>query len=411
MRPGETFRESRCDVSKFGFLIGFLAKADAECALECFEALIDRVRRENCDTDFVASFLAAAICNLPALIWRSVWSLVSSSEDLARAVFLRVANNAGVSGDGIAAVLSAEQTADLYLLLTKLFPPEQDEQRSGTVTPRMEASYLRDRQLGRLVAIATDDACRELSRLAAALPKQRLWLNWQYRECLAAKRRKIWKPKSANIVLRLLESHKHRLIEDEDDLLELVIESLNRLQQSLTAGPNPEVGDLWNYEGSGNKRRNFSPKDEEDISGKIAAWLQRDIGGRSGVVLNREVQPRRGQKTDVLVDAIAGGAADRRRLTIVIEVKGCWHPEVRTALETQLVETYLKPNGWTHGIYLVAWCLCPRWNSPTKPQVCKLTSQTIEGAVSEIRELAAPFDGRKSPLTVAGYVLDCRLSS
>jgi len=389
----------------------FLAKADAECALECFGALMDRVRRENCDTDFVASFLAAAICNLPALIWRSVWSLVSSSEDLARAVFLRVANNAGVSGDGVAAVLSAEQTADLYLLLTKLFPPEQDEQRSGTVTPRMEASYLRDRQLGRLVAMATDDACRELSRLAAALPKQRLWLNWQYRECLTAKRRKIWKPKSADIVLRLLESHKHRLIEDEDDLLELVIESLNRLQQSLTTGPNPGVGDLWNYEGSGNKRRNFSPKDEEDISGKIAGWLQRDIGVSSGVVLNREVQPRRGQKTDVLVDAIAGGAADKRRLTVVIEVKGCWHAEVRTALETQLVETYLNPNGWTHGIYLVAWCLCPRWDSPARPPVCKLSSHTIEDAKAEIQELAAPFDGRKSPFRVIGYALDCRYSS
>ena len=83
--------------------------------------------------------------------------------------------------------------------------------------------------------MATDDACCQLSRLATLFPKQRLWLNWQYRECLTAKRRKLWKPKGLDVVLRLLESHKHRLVEDEDDLLELVIESLDRLQRSLTA--------------------------------------------------------------------------------------------------------------------------------------------------------------------------------
>jgi hypothetical protein len=392
-------------------LIEFLTKADPDCALECFQVLMDRVGPGNCDTEFVATFLAAAICNLPAQIWESVWSLVSSNEELARAVFIRVANHAGVSGDGVAAELSATQTADLFCLLTKLFPQEEEEPRSGTVTPRMDAGYLRDGQLRKLVAMATDDACRELARLARTFPKQRLWLNWQYRECLTAKRRKLWKPKPADIVLRLLESHKHRLIEDEDDLLELVVESLNRLQQSLTTGPNPEVGELWNYQGSGNNRRNFSPKDEEDISGKIAAWLQRDIGASSGVVLNREVQPRRGQRTDVLVDAVAGEVADKRRITVVMEVKGCWHAEVKTALETQLVATYLKPNGWTHGIYLVAWCVCQRWDSPDKPAVCKLRSQTIEDSATEVRELAAPFDGRMSPFRVIGYVLDCRYSN
>jgi hypothetical protein len=391
-------------------LMHFLTQADPRCAMECFNVLMYRINAGDGDTEFVASFLAAAINHLPAEIWNSVWSLVAANDELARTVFMRVANHAGVSGDGIAADLTAEQIADLYSLLVRIFPPEEDPQRSGTVTGRMAVGYLRDGQLRQLVAMADAQACQQLVRLATMFPKQRLWLNWQYRECLTAKRRRLWKPQSAEIVLRLLESPKRRLVEDEDDLLELVVESLNRLQQSLTNTPNPTVGDLWVYQGSGNRRHNFAPKDEEDISGKIAAWLQEDIGNSSGVVLNREVQPRRGQKTDVLVDAVAA-SQDKRRLTIVIEVKGCWHTEVKTAIETQLVETYLEPNGWAHGLYLVAWCLCPRWDSPEKPPTSKLKSQTFEDAIREVREMAAPFDGERSPFRIVGYVLDCRYAS
>jgi hypothetical protein len=391
-------------------LIDFLVQVDLPCALDCFHVLFRRTNAGNSDREFVVNLLAAAICHLPAQIWESVWSLVSGNDELARIVFGRVANHAGVSGDGVAAELTAEQVADLYCLLVRIFPPEQDPAaKSGTVTARMAVSYLRAGQLRRLIAIADDQACRQFVRLAALFPKQRLWLNWQYRECLTAKRRKLWKPKNATVVLHLLQSSDHRLLENEDDLLELVIESLDRLQRSLVNVPNPEVGDLWNYEGSGNRRHNFAPKDEEDVSGKIAAWLQRDLGPASGVVLNREVQPRRGQKTDVLVDAVAEADHENHRITIVIEVKGCWHSDVRTALETQLVETYLRPNGWSHGIYAVAWFLCPRWDHPTKRPACNLKSQTIEHAVDELRELAAAHDGKNSPFRVVGYLLDCRL--
>ena len=393
-------------------ILHFLADVDQPCALACFEGLLDRaIHDPTCHTDFQAHLLAAAICYLPAGIWSFVWPMLIANDDLARAVFLRVANNSGFSGDGVAAKLSPEQIADLYCLLAKIFPSDQDpKQQSGTVTARMSAAHLRDGQLRLLVAIANEDACRQLLRLASLFPKQRLWLHWQYRECLTAKRRILWVPKEPSLVLWLLKRAKHRVITNEDDLLDLVVESLDRLQNDLTKGPNPQAGDLWNYEGSGNKRRNFAPKDEEDISGKIAAWIQRDLGPSSGVVLNREVQPRRGQKTDVLVDAVANSEPDKRRITIVIEVKGCWHAEVRTAIETQLVETYLKSNGWSHGIYLVAWFMCSRWDHPDKPPASNLRSTTFDEALAEVCDLAAPFDGQKSLFVVRSYLLDCRHS-
>ena len=70
--------------------------------------------------------------------------------------------------------------------------------------------------------------------------------------------------------------------------------------------------------------------------------MSEDIGPSAGVVANREVQPRRGKRTDVVIEAALPNSREGfDKLAVVIEVKGCWHSEVRTALKTQLVDDYL----------------------------------------------------------------------
>ncbi|HEU5101871.1 MAG TPA: hypothetical protein VFU22_22775 [Roseiflexaceae bacterium] len=83
------------------------------------------------------------------------------------------------------------------------------------------------------------------------------------------------------------------------------------------------------------------------------------------MVINREVVIRRGtgkgddQRTDVHVNAVT---RDRLKpydvITLIIEVKSCWHPEGLTAMETQLIQRYLKDNACRHGLYLVGWYYC-----------------------------------------------------
>lgn len=179
----------------------------------------------------------------------------------------------------------------------------------------------------------------------------------------------------------------------------------------LTGSPLPVAEDLWNWESAGGHRRTFWPKDEEALSNKIARWLNDDLGPARGIVVNREVQPQRGSKTDVWVDAISKSDPTRgaaRRLSIVIEVKGCWHGEVQNAIDSQLVGRYLKPKNLTHGIYIVGWFMCARWNNPDRfPKSC-LNSTTFEEGWDEVRDLAAPYDGKQSPFTMRGVLLDCR---
>jgi hypothetical protein len=88
--------------------------------------------------------------------------------------------------------------------------------------------------------------------------------------------------------------------------------------------------------------------------------MREDLRGR-GIIITREVEirvnPRGGvgDRTDIHVDALAGERVEGApQVTLVIEVKSCWHAELMTAMRSQLAEEYLSPNQ-RHGIYLPVW--------------------------------------------------------
>jgi hypothetical protein len=294
--------------------------------------------------------------------------------------------------------------------MRQLFPVAEDSPSEGVILARGAAARLRDRQLGILTSMGTKGACRELLRFGAIFPEDRLHFNWRYRECLATYRKQLWRPHTPEVVLEMAGDYAFRLVLNENDLMEVILESLQRFQKQLVASKNAQVGDLWNYEGAGNQRKHFSPKDEEDLSGKIAGWLQNDLGPTRGVILNREVQLRRGQRTDVLVEATAAAGSGLGTLTLVIEVKGCWNREIHTAIQNQLIDLYLKPHGLTHGIFLVGWYICPKWDSPTRPASNALQATTLNDAQDEIEQLANSYQTTNSPWRIKGFTLDCRIS-
>lgn len=208
---------------------------------------------------------------------------------------------------------------------------------------------------------------------------------------------------------RLISDTDCRLINNEDDLLELILESLKRLQYSLRGRNNPAVEDLWNHDNAGNKRRNFRPKDEEFISDYVARWLDHELA-RQGLIVNREVQPIRARRTDILVQTNLPSRqiqhkSEEASLSVTIEVKGCWNSSISTAVESQLVSKYLKPFGQTHGIFLIGWFICPRWEESKNSMGVK----TYEEAIQRVEQLCSSYDGRNGSSVIAGVVLDARL--
>jgi hypothetical protein len=107
--------------------------------------------------------------------------------------------------------------------------------------------------------------------------------------------------------------------------------------------------------------------------------IRRDLKER-GLVTGREVVIRRGgdggapgQRTDLYVSVSGNGAP----ISAIIEVKGSWHQEVLTAMETKLAGAYLHQNPeCRYGLYLVELSLCDRWKDEVrKRRTAKLGSR------------------------------------
>ena len=132
-----------------------------------------------------------------------------------------------------------------------------------------------------------------------------------------------------------------------------MVESLGRLEAHFR-GETPIAFAIWD----GERSETPKPKGEEAFSDFVKWFLEQDLAGR-GIVLNREVQirrgagARRGQRTDIHVDGLSTDTDDV--LSLIIECKGSWHAELDSAMQTQLVGRYMAENACRHGLYLVGW--------------------------------------------------------
>jgi hypothetical protein len=346
-------------------------------------------------------------------LWRQAFPFLSSRPTLGKRVMLSVANDADSRNKNLCEELTEDEIGDFYLLLCRWFPQSEDpKEESGFVTHRMAVSEFRSGVLSALGGRSTLAACAELRRLATALPDQATWLLYRAQQTLSAVRRNEWEPFPLADLAAVLANESKRIVRDNGDLMNLVLESLGALQRHLTETTLPAVEDLWQWEGAGLKRNNFLHEDEEAVSDYIARWLRDRIGPQSGVVVNREVQPVRGKRTDVLIEAWSRSTDGRKRqevpLSVTIEVKGCWNREIKSGAKGQLLDEYLRPFGRTHGIFLVAWFYSPDRAKIAPDCTTELKHETIADAMKTFAGFVKP--AQTAGFEVAPFVLDCRLS-
>jgi hypothetical protein len=161
-----------------------------------------------------------------------------------------------------------------------------------------------------------------------------------------------WEPLEPATLKRIIEDRRQLLVRDEEELIEAVWAVLQKYQAAIRA-EGSRMMRLWNEPA-------YIPKPEEPLSREIAAELKDALTAR-GVTATLEVKIREGQFVDIYISAVTADSK-KRTVSMIIEVKGCWHEELKTALETQLAMRYLRDNGSPFGIYLVVWFLCDRWN-------------------------------------------------
>jgi hypothetical protein len=270
-----------------------------------------------------------------------------------------VASSRGEKRKGIAERLNEQQLADLYVWLAREFPHSEDPRHVGVYSPswRDEIMWWRDSLLKQLKERGTVEACVAVERIVEALPHLP-FLKYDLRDARAQTRLSTWIPLKPSEVITLLTDEEKRVVQNGDQLLGVLVESLRRLEAKLQ-GATPAVIDLWNEIRGKGKSFKYMPKDEDRMSDYVKRHLESELVG-SGVVINREVEIRRGtgkgdgERTDIHVDAVVKSASGEA-LSVeraIIETKGCWNRNLRTAMGDQLVGRYLKDN-CRHGLYLV----------------------------------------------------------
>jgi hypothetical protein len=309
------------------------------------------------------SAAGALLAHCPRAAWLAVWAAIQADAGFGRDLLESLHH---LLDDTVLEqfrnALSEQQIADLYLWLAAQYPHREDPHIEGAacVGSRVSVTWFRDGLLEQLKNRGTPEACEQVRRLARELPHL-AWLKWVVQEAEARTRRQTWKPLEPQQILALAQDRQRRYVENGRQLLDVLVESLEHLQEVLQ-GENPAAVELWDNRGNA-RNPVWCPVDELRLSDWIARHLREHLSER-GVVINREVRIRCDQATDIHVDAVAPGEQVQAASTVsaIIEVKGCWSPELDTAMETQLVGRYLKDNQCPNGLYLVGWFNCDRWS-------------------------------------------------
>ncbi|MHB1658344.1 MAG: NACHT domain-containing protein [Acidithiobacillus sp.] len=375
----EEMCKSDITTTEYAALLDALVKASYDLAIEHALVRIEALEEETLE---IAVILMR---HIPVRVWPLLWGKMVSSDERARAVLMRYATSYSIYSRPFYAEIDDEAIAALYLLMERLFPPENDpEGPSGFVSPLDSIPVLRDSIPRYLAAKGTEGAVRALRRLVVERPNIPL-LPFELSRAELSFRMKTWSPLTPKEIFALTDQPNSRLITSAGDLLHILEDTLAKFATELHGAQTP-VRDLWDRQSGGDIYR---PIDENGLSDVIVRYLRRELEGK-GIFANREVEVTRrpsapvGQRTDILINTlrrtINGQAFDP--IAAVIEVKGGWNSTLFTAMESQLVQDYMVRFSAPVGIYLVGWFDTAHWDGDDY----RRRSQERYGTIADVRD-------------------------
>lgn len=199
-------------------------------------------------------------------------------------------------------------------------------------------------------------------------------------EVRTAIRAQTWRPLTVDEVLRIVADPSRRVVRSEAQLAEVLLDALDELAVEIHT--DPDVRQLFWHRQLGSPLR-FIPLAETEFSTRLVGRLRPRL---QSIVLRQEVQltHRFGAEPGAFPDieaivVLAGGG----EVSVVCEVKGSWHDEVRVALEAQLVKRYLQGGRSRTGVYIVAYYASDLWDDThgQKRQASRHTDEKLRAAL------------------------------
>jgi hypothetical protein len=338
--------------------------------------------------------------------------VVSNDVDFGREIFLSMpVHHTFHKAESFAERIGEERTGKLFIVLNKMFPKAEEKAEAvGWVGSRESIAFFRDELLQYLINAGSDKAVAAIKKIIQEFPGL-TYLPYCLARAKEHMRRESWKPLTPADFLLLIHNSHARIILSEKHLQEAVIESLKRLQIRLR-GETPRNIFLWDNIGDGICK----PKKEDYLSDYVKGFLEDDLQ-RAGMVAFREVEIRRlqgkggapGEVTDIIVSGVIDAGENKsEKIAVIIEVKGCWNAEVKTAMKNQLLDRYLKDNECNHGVYLVGWYLCEQWKNDKRKNKVPKKFTLLEDAKIFFSKQANELSIASEKL-IEAFVLDCSL--
>jgi len=395
-------------------LLDELLSGNSPEARQHIEALLAQaIPQEPTSRERVLAAASSLLLHTPDAGWSILWPVIQSSPDFGHQFVRRLVSHLERIGmPPFLNKITEHEVADLYLWFEQHVPryeppPDHDAVAAARDSTPQRVEWFREGVARNLQHRGTPRSLVEIDRLAAALPD-----NWYVgivrREAAELVLERTWTPIRPADLLAMATSGQARFVAGGDQLLDIVRESLGRLQARLQ-GDTPSSFALWDERAD----KTFRPKGEERLSDWIKDHLDADLVHR-GVIVNREVEIRSkalgrpGERTDIHVDAVlkAGRRDGVQRVKLIIEVKGCWNPGVMTAMRTQLVERYLKDDDCQHGLYVVGWYSRLRWDK---------SDNRYERSARPLDQLRSDLEAKGTELSVGSkrvevVVLNCSLA-
>jgi hypothetical protein len=279
-----------------GRMLQFLVRHNVPGTRQLTESLAEDKEQRR-----AISAIQALVAETPDASWPKVWPIISNDVNFGKQI-IEAVSYSGFGESSVLGKLNESQLGEFYKWMVRSYPYAQyNSLTSGAMGPSDTAVMLRDSVLEHLKRRGTFAACEALRDVVETFPEYP-GLHYQLEEAESLARAATWQPVSARQFLMLARDSGKRFVTNGKQLIETVLESLDRLNLKLHAELNP-VKYLWVPSNAG-----YKPRDEEDLSDYIAAHLDDDLRQHS-VIVNREVQIRRGprgssQSTDVHVDTM-----------------------------------------------------------------------------------------------------------
>lgn len=334
-----------------------------------------------------------------AQYWPVITQCAAGSQKFAR--LLALACTESESTQRILDDLPDDALAEVYRWLATAYPPDTEtpapEFYRGTADIDVHR-WLR-RTATELASRATPDAVRDLRHLVTDHPAL-LDLQAALHEARRAVQNKTAVRLTPQEVTALLADRDRRIVRTAHQLAAVICDTLDAIAADL-----PTHGNLlWDCE-RGMRPASAAPNAARPLrwrpkpEGALGAYLAHELHLRlvlARVIVNREVIIRptdhgdSGERPDIKIDVVSpeDNSAEAPVISIPVEIKGAWHPRLRTAQADQLAERYLADMDTTDGIYLVGWFPLHHWNTPSADDTRRSRAANF-ATVEELRTILA----------------------